>query len=494
MSKRLKWKPLRRWWSLLLLVILGGYWLLPLSGQVIVMPGGGTRTMLWPQMRLDPPAPRPGETVRLRITDVEPWTHVLLTVNSWPIRPGTQVASDGLWAWEWTFVPPEVETKSYTLVFYRDCHLGCVERGRMVVGGIGEGGPPPPRWPTKLGVIFANPSRDWHDRSGWDVELTYVRLAGEEYWGIDDLAARVHQATAKGLRVLVRVDYDQGQSLPPANDHLALTEYLQYIQRLARDDRLQSVYGYLIGSGYNALGSNSQATEQPVTPEWYARLFNGYGKVVAHTDNVVQMARAVNPRVRVLVGPVQPWNADQNGERQFEIDAPWLNYMNTLVAALDESARAKAAAGIPLTAPDGFALQAPGRPGAPELAGRNVAEEPRLDLRRAEWGGAQVGFRVYRDWLAIVNAYPSTRGLPVYITSTNTFTPDEVIPPAQNYAKGWLTAALEAVNEEPQVKALCWFLDYFPHDTQWEWFSLTRQPGRMIDAAEEFDMLLQSEP
>jgi hypothetical protein len=164
--------------------------------------------------------------------------------------------------------------------------------------------------------------------------------------------------------------------------------------------------------------------------------------------------------------------------------------MNTLVAALDESAQAKAATGIPLLAPDGFALQAPGRPHAPELAAAERSQEPRLDLPRAEWGGAQAGFGVYRDWLAIINAYLTTRGLPVYITSTNTFAHDEGTPPAQNYPQGWLTTALKVINAEPQVQALCWFLDYFPHDTQWEWFSLTRQSGRLIDAAEEFDTLL----
>ncbi len=47
------------------------------------------------------------------------------------------------------------------------------------------------------------------------------------------------------------------------------------------------------------------------------------------------------------------------------------------------------------------------------------------------------------------------------------------------------------IDEEPQVKALCWFLDYFPHDTQWEYFSLTRHPGRVLDAAEELDALLE---
>lgn len=479
----------RWWWALALVVLLGGYWLLPISGQVVVVPGDEAGALLWPRMELDPPAPQPGQEVTLRVTDAVAWTHVLLTVDGrpaqsqrWPIGP-----EDAL-VWEWTFVVPA--DGSSTLVFYRDCDTGCVERGRRVIGAE-RPAPPPHLLPTKLGVVFPNLERDWNGHSGWAVELTYAQLSAEAYWGIDDLAARVHQATNQGLRVLVRVDYHQGQSLPPADDYLALTEYLQYLERLARDDRLQDVYGYIIGSGYNSLGSNALAPDHPVTPAWYARLFNGYGEEVTHSDNAVQVIRAENPGARVLVGPVQPWNTDQSGDRTYRIDAPWLNYMNTLVALVEEAARAKAETGIPLTAPDGFAVQAPGRPGAPELAGQDGAEEPRVDMRRPEWDGAQAGFRVYRDWLGVVNAYPTTQGLPVYITSSNTYTPDEGVPPAQNYPQGWLTMALDVINDEPQVPALCWFLDDFPHDPQWDYFSLTEHPGRLIDAAEEFDALLE---
>jgi hypothetical protein len=81
--------------------------------------------------------------------------------------------------------------------------------------------------------------------------------------------------------------------------------------------------------------------------------------------------------------------------------------------------------------------------------------------------------------------------MPVYITSANTFVSDEGIPPAQNYPRGWLTTALEVIDQEPQVQALCWFMDYFPHDVQWDYFSLTQHPGRLLDATEEFDALLE---
>ncbi|MBN1137323.1 MAG: hypothetical protein JXM73_12110, partial [Anaerolineae bacterium] len=469
------------WWPLLALAVLAGYWLLPISGQVIVIPGERAAAVPWPQMHLSPAAPHPGQEATLRIADATPWVHVLLTVNGHPLQPQewTAAATAGdTSAWQWTLTVPESTT--YTLVFYRDCHMGCIERGRMVVGPSQEAAPQPLR-PIKLGVVFADPQRDWHGRSAWDVELTYAALADQAFWGIDDLATRVHRATASGLRVLVRVDYAQGQSLPPADDQLALAEYLFYLQRLARDQRLREVYGYLLGSGFNELSSNAQAPDRPVTPEWYARLFNGYGEPVTHADNAVQVIRAENPHVRVLVGPVRPWNGDQDGSRRHRTDAPWLNYMNTLVYALDSSARLKSEAGIPLAAPDGFALHAPGRPSAPELRTADPASEPRQDLPRDEWNGAQAGFRVYRDMLDVINAHSSTRGLPVYITSTNTSTSGDDIPPAQNYPQGWLTAAFQEINNEPQVHALCWFLDADRSgDTRWNYFSLAEHPGRLV--------------
>jgi hypothetical protein len=480
----------RRWWVLLIPVLLGGYWLLPISGQVMWIPGDASQALPWPKMHLEPAQPRPGQTVTLQVADVTPWVHVLLAVDGRAIYPEVWPthAADTL-LWKWTFT---LKDETSTLVFYRDCHTGCIERGRMSLGG-GAASPTPAvaRVPTKLGVVFADPARDWHGRSGWDVELTYARLAEDAFWGIDDLVLRVRQAREQGLRVLVRVDYDQGQSMPPTDDHLALNQYLEYLRRLARDERLQGVYGYFLGSGYNGLDSNALTPEQAVTPEWYARVFNGYGEPPEHTDNAVQVMRAENALVRVLVGPVRPWNTDQDAEPH-AIDVPWLNYMNALVAALDEGARFKSAAGIPLAGPDGFALHAPGNPDAPELAGGERADEPRRDLRRSAWGGAQVGFRVYRDWLDIVNAYPTTRGLPAYVTSTNTFAPGQDVPPAQNYPQGWLSAALAEVEGEPQVQALCWFLDADRSgDARWDWFSLVQGSGLMTYAAEEFDALIR---
>ena len=79
-------------------------------------------------------------------------------------------------------------------------------------------------------------------------------------------------------------------------------------------------------------------------------------------------------------------------------------------------ASVKNAIGVPLCAPDGFDIQAPGRPDIPEMSGFARDDEPGADLSRAAWNGAQAGFQVYQDWLSIINAYPSTQGAYRYIS------------------------------------------------------------------------------
>ncbi|NOX63694.1 MAG: hypothetical protein GXP42_17355, partial [Chloroflexi bacterium] len=430
-----------RWWIVFGLALLA-VWFAPLKGQILVVFAPEALTHRpWPQMTFLPASSQNQLSAQVIIRDIEPWPNVLLTWNDASVRPESWERveqDDPPWEWRWQIADPG---EGGEVVFYSDCQTGCRERGRWRVGDVTAPAPEPPRVPTKLGVVFPNPQRDWRGRSGWAVELTYARLHDEPYWGVDDLAVRVAQARAQGLRVIVRVDYDQGQSLPPAGDEVALAEYLAYLQRLARDQRLSGVYALQLGSGYNTMGANRGADGPPVTPAWAARLINGYGLAPERIDNAVQAVGQARPVLRVLVGPVQPWTNDQNGDIPYTIDVPWLNYFHTLVTYVAQAAEEKSAAGQPAPLPHGFAVQAPGRPDAPELEGAERAQEPLHDLPRPAWHGAQAGFRVYRDWLAVIDSQFVTRGLPLYITSTNTYTPDDPIPPAQNYPAWWLRAA-----------------------------------------------------
>lgn len=484
--------------ALLAALLIALVWLLPIEGQIILRSGGSNPNALYPAITLEPANPLPGEDVVVTVTDLVSWAYVKLTVNDAPATfvDWEEVQPDRLWRWRWQMRLPAA-SEGMRLDFYHDCHMGCQRRGTLALGQPPAAGPPLGA-PTKLCLDFPDPERNWHNRQGWAVDMTYMRLADDEldpYWGVDALAARVAQATRKGLRVLVRVEYDRNQTLPPADDQLALSAYLAYLQRLAQDDRLATVYGYIIGSGMNAADANQQAPDRPLTPAWVARIINGYGEDPLHNDNALAIIRTANPMARVLVGPVRAWNWDGDAEPGYPIDVPWLNYMDALASALDLGAAAKAEAGISWGAPDGFAVQAPGRPLAPELAeidgGVNAAEEPRHEIARAEWNGAQAGFQIYREWITIIDRYASLQGLPIYIKSTNTYAPDDGVPPAQNYPQGWLTTAYSVVNADPRVHAMCWFLDLIPGDDRWDAFSLARRQGRMLYADEEFDALLQ---
>jgi hypothetical protein len=493
---------LKRIWPLLLIaLILASYWMLPISGQVMVTTREPIDAPLWPQITVTPAVPQAGETVTVVVADRQPWSHVLLTVNGEPavLQGWEEQPLLGTWQWSWSFAMPasaSPASASPEVLFYADCHTGCRLRARLA---LPASAPEPTATAddllaTKLCTVMADPARNWHNRSGWVVDITYMKLADDlqdSYWSVDALAARVAAAAHQGLRVLVRIEFARQQTLPPAQDYIALSDYLAFVRRLATDERLRTVDAFIVGSGPNANSSNQLAPDRLISAEWYARVFNGYGEPVDHQDNVVQTMHSVWPGANILVGAVRPWIDDQNGARSAPIDTPWLNYMNTLVWAIDQSTIDKGAAGYGNAGPDGFALHAPGRPDAPPLDAGQLSREPWLGLTPPEWNGAQAGFRVFQDWLDIVNAYPSTRGLPGYISATNTFADSAGAPPAQNYPPGWLTNALTVVNQEPQLRTLCWFLDLVPGDDQWDAFSLARHPGQLLYAAEEFDTLLQ---
>ena len=195
-------------------------WFLPLDGQVLITTDQGVN-WTWPQIQVNPALPQAKDSVTVWITDIQPWSHILLTVNGEPARLVNATVNQGkTWTWEWAFEASEDHL--YILVFYHSCHTGCQQRAQTV---IGQGTPSVNinLRPTKLGLVFPNPQRKWHQRAGWGVELTYATLAEEPTWGIDRLVRQVHLNSQSGVRMLVRVDYAPGQSLPPVDDEIALS-------------------------------------------------------------------------------------------------------------------------------------------------------------------------------------------------------------------------------------------------------------------------------
>ena len=245
------------WWLIVPALLLGGYWLLPISGTVTIDPTGQVGQEPWPRMSIEPTDPQPGDRVTVTVTDNRPWVHVLLTVDGVPaeILEWGEDPAFSTWTWHWEITLSENSSVDDSLLdFYVNCRFGCRSRGRLALGSAAATALPPsiPVRQTKLCTSLVDPQREWHGSRGWVVDVTYARLADDDtdrFWRVDELATRVADARRKGLRVLVRADYDQGQTLPGADDYLGLTEYLAFVERLAQDDWLAGIYAYIIGSG-----------------------------------------------------------------------------------------------------------------------------------------------------------------------------------------------------------------------------------------------------
>ena len=186
-----------------------------------------------------------------------------------------------------------------------------------------------------------NLERDWHGRSGWAVEITYAARPEEPYWGIDDLATRIAAHAENGLRVLVRVDYDQQQSVPPADDFVALSEYLAYFSRLSRDARLEYVYGYIVGNEYNtvdavAIIAGSIQLHQNGMPVSLMAMV----KIPIIQTMLYKPSGMKTNMSRVIVGPVRPWSFDADGRITHTTQYALAElYEHTSVAYLDESGK-----------------------------------------------------------------------------------------------------------------------------------------------------------
>ena len=332
---------LRRHWYLLLVLAGALVWLLPASEPMRIgtversTPAAETPiesgALAWPQIRMEPANPQPGEPATIWVSDVQPWPHMRLTVDGRPARyqpPPRLVPADmgppfvpEHWVWKWDITADSMPAQ---VDFYHDCHIGCVLRGQQHVGvaSDAEGATVPtsgrqdPLRPTKLGLVFPHPERDWHARAGWAVELSYAATPDEAYWGIEDLAARVHGHEEAGLRVLLRLDYDRGQSMPPPGNLIAYQSYAEYLSRIAADARFDGLHAVFLGSGYNATDTNRLSPEQPVSPEWYVEMLLGSvpgSEGLSEEDDqllsigLVGIVRAIDPELAILIGPLRPF-------------------------------------------------------------------------------------------------------------------------------------------------------------------------------------------
>jgi len=329
---------------------------------------------------------------------------------------------------------------------------------------------------TIIGAQWANASpsvHPWGSKSGWDVELVYATVDpnSNDPNSLTTVGNRIQLLRQANLlmNVLVRVDYSPApsggyaQSIPPQNNDAARTAYVNFLATLSRDSRFnQNAWGYIIGNEYNISAENGGGT--PISPTWYARVFNGYSVPSGDTGNAYQTIKTYQPHANVLVGPVGPWNAQglPDDSSTYTIPCPsrqqgqnthvaWLDYFNEVCSNIYSMVATKGKV-------DGFAIHAYGRTGA-DGSQHGGASEPNQTYDNDNQQGwapcAWYGFAVYKNWRDVINQrFPGT---PIFATETNT---DVDAACNTSYPSGWyLNALAEIHNAGPQFWALCWFLD-----------------------------------
>ncbi|MCZ7668021.1 MAG: hypothetical protein M5U34_12925 [Chloroflexi bacterium] len=138
------------------------YWLLPISGKIAYIPASLTANKhLATSERHQQRRKRTGNH-RARC---HPWTFVRLELagtEATLVEHGSQNA-EGVWQWRWQAVGVPEAT---SINLYHSCNTGCQlwTKTETAVSATLSAGVSTQLTPTKLGLVFANPERDWHNR------------------------------------------------------------------------------------------------------------------------------------------------------------------------------------------------------------------------------------------------------------------------------------------------------------------------------------------
>jgi hypothetical protein len=131
MKHRLQRALRYRTWILatLILLIIGGYWLLPIHGQIVLAPEKAVdKNIVWPLVHIEPDDPVPGQLGKIFVVDNIPWAGIHMMVGGRNTKfEQVEVLEEGAtktWRWTWSYIVPDAP--SYEVIVYRDCHIGCL--------------------------------------------------------------------------------------------------------------------------------------------------------------------------------------------------------------------------------------------------------------------------------------------------------------------------------------------------------------------------------
>jgi hypothetical protein len=223
----------------------------------------------------------------------------------------------------------------------------------------------------------------------------------------------------KGFRIILRLDYDYGHTVPANWDWVARYNYAVKCGQIARD-MAGVVNLFVIGNEMTA------SYEGSIAADWYTIVFNAQD-----TNSAYDQIKATRPDAKVLMGALSGWPGF-SGEAGSNVT--FFEYFLAHVEAVD-----------------GFAVHA--YSGTSFFDGTGGTEDPRFSDMTGLHSFAEYAKRIYAKW------GPSVK--PIYITETNTYWFKNGFSD-RTYRANWIKEAYQAVDQwnqsnDMKVDALCWF-------------------------------------
>src|SRR5438874_1971871 len=242
--------------------------------------------------------------------------------------------------------------------------------------------------------MWLDASRALPGRNALSVELLY---AADGDRGIAAVANRIGELHALGVRVLLRVDQEPGQTVPVEGDFVGKYNFAHFFERLAQDPVISQVAGIIVGNEPNLKAENARGRDGGISADWYMKVHSGANAAADDDADVYTRLRSSGYMGDVLIAAAAPWSADTDGTlasyptpRGATGTMPWLRYAATLYWLAYNASR------LPYRDVKG-AVHTYSNVLACLGLGLNPALEPTYTdaLRNSDWNMCQYGIRVY---------------------------------------------------------------------------------------------------
>jgi hypothetical protein len=317
-----------------------------------------------------------------------------------------------------------------------------------------------------FGAMWLDPTRELHGRTALSVELLY---ASDGEAGMAQVASRIGELQARGVRVLLRVDLEPGQTVPVEGDFDGKYEFAHLFEKLAQDPVIRNTSGIIVGNEPNLKAENAKGGDGGISADWYMKVQSGVYAAPDDDADAYTQLRTNGYRGDVLIAAPAPWSDDTDGTLEHYPTPPgatgtmpWLRYAATMYWLAYNASR--------MTYND---VKGTVHTYSNVLACRDLGLDPALEptyvdeLRNPDWNMCQYGIRVYHEFLQQMNFQAGGEGdvVPHYVTEWNSLVgrvDDNLSDPAwpcNNYPAGLLLNAVDYLKLQPNLMGFAIFVD-----------------------------------